>query len=189
MKYIVTSSGLEAREKNPYIQNYWVLKDTMIGHINKDWIDFEKNVKTYPLTQPMPPGSEIEGELVWQGKTLGPTPKWFIFDPNKTLYLEFEEITTRQALQPIIPQPEKIKEETVEELAVKYVNGLNTISDEDCEKAFIAGWKAKDQHENLKIKRLEFQIECLEAENISLGDQVDNMVEMSKLKPSKKVKA
>src|SRR3569833_372300 len=45
MKYqlITTDNGQKKlREVNPHPQNYWVERDTMIGRINQEWLDFEQ---------------------------------------------------------------------------------------------------------------------------------------------------
>lgn len=120
MKYIVTSSGLEAREVNPDGSRMRVA-----------------SARTYPLTQPMSPGSEIEckDEPVWQFRHT-PETRWLkstVQDEVET-FEQYQQdnshIETRQAIQPIITQ-----------------NGFAHI-------AFKAGWKANNEHHKATIDKV-----------------------------------
>lgn len=101
MKAKVSETGLEAKPVNPSTDK-WMMS----------YNDFEAANKIYPLTEKQEPGSIIECELVWQWLSMddGINDGWitevFNSDHNDSVA---KGLYTRQALQPIIPQPEKVK--------------------------------------------------------------------------------
>src|SRR5579859_4609190 len=56
------------RPENPYPQNYWVEKDTMIGHVDEKHLDFERTVQSHPCPSiaNTEPGKTVMAELRWQ---------------------------------------------------------------------------------------------------------------------------
>lgn len=142
MKYIVTSSGLEARERNSYFDKDGLIKTSDLEKFG----EFEQSVKTYKLTERMVPGSEIEGELIWQ--VIGCS--WYAVDLS--VINKIDKKYTRQVLQPIIPQPEKVKDETVEEAidkeAINYCKRFGYKHNGFAMIAFIAGWEANNEHQH-----------------------------------------
>lgn len=116
---IPDATGLVGREKNPYLKPVHNEKYPDVLN-NPKWHDFERTVKSYPLTSYQEPGKEVEAVLVWQ---IEDASKWYNvnrhvirgFENNFEVYSKDRSklgIKTRQAYE--VKQVEKEGDKSVE---------------------------------------------------------------------------
>jgi len=99
MKIIVTEPG-RGKPENPHNQNYWVERDTMIGHVNQEWIDFDLQYPTLPCLFPNGdecPVGEYDGRLQkqWKNPLRYDSREIYLCQPVKESGLDLNKIESR----------------------------------------------------------------------------------------------
>lgn len=190
MKAKVSETGLEATPVNPHEISNVV---PMVGMNSfESYHAFEAANKSYPLTEYQEPRSiiECEDELVWQLNN-GENDAWCncyvdtkaILDSINHERLK-TKIQTRQALKPI-PQPEKIKEGTLDELANNFIDSLGEMWDESLHKCFIAGHHSANYHQHqatidkvvaLLQQSIKYPIDTKSQSTVGWNNAIDNLL-------------